>query len=37
MDNIRRSHVSSVGFVHKEDFSNPLEADHIGINSEFFE
>ena len=22
---------------YKEDFSNPLEGDHIGINSEFFE
>ena len=22
---------------YKEDFSDPLEGDHIGINSEFFE
>ena len=29
MDNVAPSY--------KEDFSNPLEADHIGINSEFFE
>lgn len=29
MDNVAPSY--------KEDFSNPLEGDHIGINSEFFE
>lgn len=29
MDNVAPSY--------KEDFSNPLEADHIGINLEFFE
>ena len=29
--------MNDVAPSYKEDFSNPLEADHIGINSEFFE